>query len=510
MGEKVSTNKQIAKNIIYNNVVFGLNIGISFFLTPYLVKHIGKEAYSFYPLIGNLIGYSSIMTTAVGSMAGRFIAMSLYKGDKEEAEEYFNSMVFAYWLLSLFFSVVLLFIIIYVDSILTVPVRLLSTVRWMLFLTGVGMIIGLVTTPLGIGTYVKNRVDLNAIIGFSVAIINLLAIVLLFYFFEANVLLVSIAALLSTFGYVYFKVKYKKKLLSEFRYQPFTGYSWQKIRALVASGIWNSVNQLSSLLLTQLDLLIANIYLSVAVTGEYALVKILPNLMYSLFGIMASSFTPNFNILYAQGKMEELKKEILKSIKIVGCMSVIPLGFLMVFAQDFFSLWVPLEDATYLSRLSCITLLPMVLSGAINPVFSVYSIVNKLRIPSIVLLGSGIVNTVVILVLLKTTNLGVWSIAIVGAIQIGLRNLFFTPVYAAKCLNFKMFSFYPTIFKTIFSLSVVVLIGWFVRQNMPIDSWFDFILAAGVVGLFSLGFNVLFLLTRSERKLLLQKVLKKR
>ena len=80
MGE----NKQLARNMIFNSMLFIINLGISFFLTPYIVKEIGREAYGFVPLIGNMIGYTSIITTAIGSMAGRFITMRIYQEDYEE------------------------------------------------------------------------------------------------------------------------------------------------------------------------------------------------------------------------------------------------------------------------------------------------------------------------------------------------------------------------------------------------------------------------------------------
>lgn len=506
MANVVSNNKQIAKNLFFNGAVFVINLGISFFLTPFLVKAVGKEAYSFYPLVGNLIGYSSVVTTAVGSMAGRFVTMSLYKKKQEEAEEYFNSVIFAYWIISLFLSLFLVLLIVYVGSILTVPDSLLNTVRWMLGLSGVSMLVGLNVGPLALGTYIKNRVDLNAITSFFAVLVNLSVITFLFYFFKADVLFVSVAACVSTLVNVYFCVQYKKKLLPEFEYSPITKSRWEKIRTLVFSGVWNSVNQLSFLLLTQLDLFIANVFISAAVTGDYALVKVVPNLMYSLFAILAGTFTPNFNILYAQGKAQELKSEVLKAMKIVGFLFVIPLGFLMVFARDFFALWVPSQDADFLSTLSTITLVPLVISGAINPIFSVFSITNRLKIPSLVLLGAGILNTLLILLLLKTTNLGVWAIAIVGSVQLIVRHLLFTPIYAAKTLQLNSFAFYPAILKCVVALSVVVGISIFVRRSILVDSWWLFCIAGTCVTALSLIVNSVFMLSKSERSFLLKKI----
>ena len=81
----MNNNKQTVKNLVFNTISFLINFIISFFFTPYLIRVVGKEAYSFFPLVNNIIGYSSILTTAVGSMAGRFIIMKIYSNDIDSA-----------------------------------------------------------------------------------------------------------------------------------------------------------------------------------------------------------------------------------------------------------------------------------------------------------------------------------------------------------------------------------------------------------------------------------------
>ena len=49
----MGNNAQIAKNIAYSFLSYGINLLISFFLTPYLIKAVGKEAYSFFPLVND-------------------------------------------------------------------------------------------------------------------------------------------------------------------------------------------------------------------------------------------------------------------------------------------------------------------------------------------------------------------------------------------------------------------------------------------------------------------------
>ena len=60
----MNNNKQTVKNLVFNTISFLINFIISFFFTPYLIRVVGKEAYSFFPLVNNIIGFI-VMTLIV-------------------------------------------------------------------------------------------------------------------------------------------------------------------------------------------------------------------------------------------------------------------------------------------------------------------------------------------------------------------------------------------------------------------------------------------------------------
>ena len=75
-------NRRLAINLIANTISYGTTAVIAFFLTPYLVSTIGKEAYSFYPLANNFVNYMSVVTISLNSMASRFITIEIVKDNK--------------------------------------------------------------------------------------------------------------------------------------------------------------------------------------------------------------------------------------------------------------------------------------------------------------------------------------------------------------------------------------------------------------------------------------------
>lgn len=505
----MANNKQIAKNLFFNGISFAINLIISFFFTPYLIRTVGKEAYSFFPLVNNMIGYSSIITTAIGSMAGRFITMRIYKDDMEGANKYLNSMWVANFALSTFFTVISIFCVVYIDKLLTVPEEMLSDVQWLFGLGAFSMILGLLTGYLGLATYVKNRVDLSSSRSVICNIIRIASIFALFALFKPSIIYMSLSAVLAGLVGIYFNYNFKKKLLPELTIAPKKYFSFKLVKELTSSGVWNSVNQLSNMLLYQLDLLITNVFIGASATGDYAIAKTAPTLILSLLAMLAGTFVPHFNILYAQDKIDELIREVRKSMVIVGSLISIPIGFLAIYSDCFYTLWVPGQDSQMLYWMTFITLIPMIFGGSVNPVFGIYSATNHLRIPSLVLLGAGLLNVSVIYLLLKTTNLGIWAIIIVSAVQGGLRNALFSPAYGAICLKRKWTTFYPTMFRGIMGMSMVMIIGYTFKQVVEVNSWFLFFLSGAVVCSVALFINSYIIMSKTERQHLFSIVLKK-
>lgn len=506
MANNISNNRQIAKNLFYNGSTFVINFIISFFFTPYLIKTVGKEAYSFFPLVNNIIGYSSILTTAVGSMAGRFITMRIYRDDMEGANEYLNSMWVANLLLSVIFTILSVFCVVYIGDILTVPEYLLGDVRWLFGLGLFSLVLGLLTGYYGLATYVRNRVDLESSRNLICNFIRIGAIFLLFWMFKPSIVYMSLSAVISGLVLLVFNYNFKRKLLPELTISPKRYFSWKKVMELSSSGIWNSVNQLSNMLLYQLDLLITNIFISAAATGDYAIAKTAPTLILSLLSMLSGTFTALFNILYAKGQMDQVVREIRKSMVTVGMLIGLPIGFLCVFSDVFYTLWVPGQDVEMLKWMTIITVLPMICGGSINPIFGIFSVTNKLKIPSLVVLGAGLLQTLVIFILLKTTSLGIWAIVGVSALQGFIRNSLFSPSYGAICLGKKWTTFFPTMFRGIAGVLVVILIGVLYRHFFYVDSWITFFLAGAIVCGLSLIANSMVMLKKSERAYLVNTV----
>lgn len=503
----MSNNKQVAKNMIFSIISFAINMGISFFFTPYLIRTVGTEAYGFFPLTNNLIGYTYIVTSAIGSMAGRFIINEFYGGTLEKAKIYYNTVIVANLCLSAIFTLLAVVGVVYLDRFLNIPPDLIFDVKCLFALTFFCLIVSLPTGILSVGLSVKNVNHLSAASSVTGNSVRIGLMLILFWLFKPTIIYIGIAGVAAMLVSLCYGFYFKNKFLPEISFKPFKYFDIKAVWTLISSGIWNSINQLSNVLLQNLDLLITNIFISAAATGEYALVKTMPGLIYTILAMMSGAFYPIFNILYAKGKHVELSHEILKSIRIMSTFMGIPIGLLCVYGENFFHLWVPSQNAHLLFMLSVLTLVPMIFGASVNPIFGIFTITNKLKVPSIVLLVVGLVQTGVVFILLKYTNLGIWTIPIVSGLLAGLRNLLFVPVYGAHCLGEKWYAFYPVVLRGCLGMCIVMVIAYGAKIFYEPDSWLKFFFSMATVGFIAFIANF-YLIFRKEEQFYILSILK--
>ena len=159
---------------------------------------------------------------------------------------------------------------------------------------------------------------------------------------------------------------FKNKLLPELRVKR-VYFDFACIKELISSGIWNSVTKLSAILSSGLDLLITNILVNGVAMGILNLSKTVSNLVLSLFGMLSSIFAPQLTIAYANNNLDEMKKQLISSVKLLGLFSSIPIAILIGFGKSFYKLWVPTEDENLLYILTVITCFNLIFALPLEP-----------------------------------------------------------------------------------------------------------------------------------------------
>ena len=509
MKERSRTNQFII-NFGAQVFVFASNFAISFFLTPFIIKNIGREAYGFVGLANNFINYITVLTTALNSMFGRFVTISIYREEELKTNKYFSSVFFANIFVSIPLTVASVFVVIFINKLVNISNAILTDVQILWAFLFAEFITGLIFSVFTVATFTKNRLDLASLRNIESSAIRVVILVVMFRLLKPSVWFLGFAAFICGMYVVFMNIYYTKKLLPEVKIKK-KYFDFKMVVELITSGIWNSVNKLSGILSNGLDLLITNLFVTSQAMGIVSISKTVPTYILSAFSTISSLFAPELTISYAKNDFEDMRKQLLSAIKMLGFFSSIPISFIYIFGKEFYSLWVPTEDAALLHMLTVLGMLAAAVGWPLEPLWNIFTITNKVKQSSLFLLSNAVLSTLLVFILLNFTDNETTKMCVVVGVSTTIsviRSVTFLPMYGAKCLNFKLTTFFPTIIKNTVSIVVISLSSLLLKQFVSADTWFKLILCGVIVSAFSCIFNWFFLLGKAERNKIISKLSK--
>lgn len=501
INSEFSQNKQHVINIIASMINMIVTTLIGFGLSPYIVKTIGVEANGFVTLANNFITYATLAKTALNSMGSRFLMMAYYNDKHEKVEKYYSSLFFADLILGLLLGIAGAVCVWRLEYILNIPSEIVGDVKLLFTLLFLNFVISTIITVWSTASYIKNKLYLDSITSAFYAIVRAVVIMGLFLCLQPSVCIVGIGTL--TAGIVSYLLQfcYKRNLFPNLKAK-ISNFSWKTIGELFSSGVWNSISSLGTTLTSSMDLLVANLFVGATEMGVLAVAKTMPSFVDTLNYTLASVFVPSLIIDYAHGKKDNIVQTIKRSAKIISVICSLPLGFLLIYGEAFYSLWQPSQDAKLLHILSIITIFGRVFFTGMQPLFDVFTVVNKVKQNSIVTVLNGVISIVVTCILLMTTDLGVFAIAGVSVVCCFLKNVLFVIPFAAKYLDLKVTTFYSTLVPSIVCCTILCVWGSIEKIFIQGNSWLSLIVAGVIFVGVGVMLTALIVLNKNERRYL--------
>ena len=500
-------NKATLVNLIASLVTFAVTLAIGFFLSPYIVKHLGAEANGFTQLASNFVTYASLITIALNSMGSRFMSVEYHSGNIEQVNKYYSSLIVANVAVVSVLIVPAVFVVAKLESILNISTENVFDVKILFSAVFFTFFISQINSIFSSATYVKNRLYYSSAVSAATALLRATLLIFLFSLFKPHMYYVSIVGAFLALVSLPTNFLIKKHLLPEIGF----GKKYFDIKCiikLITSGVWNTINQCGNILMTGLDLLLTNIFITPVEMGILAVAKTMPANIINLGQLVNNCFSPGLTITYVKSK-EEVLSNLRWAMRVSNIFMSIPIGVFCVLGKEFYSLWVPSLDCrklVILSFLSCMNFVPF--SGP-QVLYNVYTTTNKLKFNSITVVLGGVLNFVVVYLLLKFTNLGVYAVAGVSSVVSVVRNLIVTVPYTARLLGLKWYEFYKDVINSCVCFLLVAVTTAAVKSVIAADSWISLIIAVLFSCIISLVIEMFVLLKKEDRVKVLKKFVKK-
>lgn len=496
---------QTGINIFTGIMVMVVNLGISFFLSPYIVDTLGEEANGFTQLANNFVTYASLLTTAFNSMASRFISISYHKGETKKVEQYYASTLLCNIVMVLLLVPIAGYIVWNLENVINIESATIGDVKILFACVFMNFFIGLISSVFSISMYVKNRWYIHNLIELFKNITKAVALFVVYALMPPRIFYSSTVVVTLSFFVILFNRHFHKKLLPELKIH-FSDFSLQAIREMITSGIWNTINQCGNLLMTGLDLLVTNLFISPGAMGVLSVAKTVPAAITGLASTLNSNLSPALTISVAKGNKEEILRTLRSGMKISSILVTIPYMVFCAFGVEFYSLWMPSLDAkmlTILSFLSCMVLVPWAGPQVLNNIFTA---TNRLKMNTITFLTAGLLNVGIVYLLLRYTDIGIIAVAGTSSVISILRCILIIGPYIAHLLELKWWTFYRDAAISVLCCAINFTLSRIVHIFIKGSSWMSLIVAVVISAILCLGADAIIVLSKKEREYLFSRI----
>lgn len=492
-----------AINLISQVSVIVAQMVISLFLTPIVLEKMGAEAYGFVGLVNNFVSYVAVITTALNSLAGRYITIAHHSGDHEGAESYYSSVFFANCVMAVAVLAGSVLLAANIESVVSVSPGLVEDLQLMILLAFFNCALSLVVVVFGIAAFIKNQLYLNSIAQLVSSVIRAILLCVLFLTVVPHMWYYSAAAVVASVAFLALQIWTTRRIAPEYRVKA-TCFSIHRVLEILKSGLWVSIESINKLLLTGLDLWISNLFVGAYQMGILSVAKTIPNALLSVSNSLSSLFYPKCAELYAKKKTDELVKQFGFAMRFTAAVMIVPLAGFVAYGLHFYELWLPGRDVSELlliQRLSVLTVVSLLASALVEPLYYANTLTNKIKGSVLITLGFSLLVVAIELSLLFFTELeGLFVIASVSSVLMTFRHCFVQPVYAAHVLGLRGSSFYKPLGKEVVGLFVVLATFAILSKALPFSSWACFLISCLISAAIGYTELSLLLLDGEERR----------
>lgn len=447
--------KRALPNVLLNFLPFVLTAVVGLFMVPFFIRKLGIVGYSVIPLALSMTGYVTLISDAVSSSIGRYLAVAIQRNDHEEAGKVYNTAFFGLLRIVAAAIPVIVVLSLLSPSIFNITWSDPLTVQFF-FLTMFGSMIVVSWSSLFLMVlFASNRLDLIGLVRSVNIIIQFGLVILLLTYVAPNIIYIGISYLLASLAFMLLGWMLMKRVQPGLRVRR-SGYDGTRFKDMAGLGGWTIINNLGNLLFIQMSLIMVNVLYGSESGGNFGIVVSVVTMVISSTIIFSEVFAPPIYHFYSTRDYERMNFVSRFSVKAAGLVLGFPLAFVFVFIGDILGAWVG-SQFLFLSPTIMLMIAFMVGIQSIVPAFTLALAYKKMRVPAIFSVLFGFLNIGLILIFHLTTDFGLMGVAVAWTVSMFIKNCIFMPWYIAKATDAPIHSYFtPLLYGyAYFAISVI-------------------------------------------------------
>jgi O-antigen/teichoic acid export membrane protein len=297
-------------------------------------------------------------------------------------------------------------------------------------------VINLIANVYSLSAFIKNYSSISSRNSGIGKIIYALIIFVVIYSNTIKVYSTVVASVVSSIFILLTSIYYAKKITPELKIN-IKCFNFNKVKTLLSSGIWNSINNIGNLLNSGLDLLLSNQLLSSVAMGEISIVKQISNIVTSVSFMISNAFRAKQLEAYSKNNIQKLVDYLVIAMKCMGIIGGVLVAGFVALGKQFYMTWLPSQDAQLLYRLTVIVMVGEVLVIVVRPLYYVNTLTDKLKIVCWMTILNGILNVIGMIVLIKLFDWKSYAIVVTTMVLNFIQALIVTPILESYFLKLK-------------------------------------------------------------------------
>jgi membrane protein EpsK len=498
---KFSANQHL-RNLISNGILVIINVLISLWYTPFLIRNLGSELFGFIPLADSVTYFLGILTLSLNISLGRYITIELEKGDIGRANQMFNTTLFCTLLIISFTFPIGIILVFLSPQIFNFPPGQDRNIQLLFLGTIAAFFLTSIQLTFSIATFTRNRFDLKNIISLVTRVGQVITVLVLFNLNTPDVVMIGIAALIAASLSVIGDFFLWKRLLPDLQLGK-QFFSKNYLPELFKTGIWMLIYQSGFIIFLSVDMLVANKNLSLSLAGMYGALLIIPKNLRILANAVGGIWGPVTLSKFSKADFTGMDSVVRFSIKTIGLICAIPIGLLSGLSSPFLILWLG-DSFNSMTWVLILMVLPLSVNLITSPFYNIQLTMNRIKLPAIMGLVLG--ASYYILANRLALSFGPIGITAAGALTLSLNNLIFSPIYTAVIMKRKWWHYMVRLLLITIAPCSIAFTSFIVNKIFPARSLIDLLLMGSVISLLYLAIIFYWVLSKKEKGLIVQTI----
>lgn len=448
-----------ARSVLTNWLTYLISGVVSFFLSPFIVRHLGNSAYGIWVLLVSLTGYLGFLDLGIRGAVTRYIARFHAEGQHEQASRTVSSasgLFLVGGLLAIVGSGA--FALLAVPH-FEIPPAYLRAAQIVVLIAGANVAISLISGIFGGILVGLQRFDLHNSVALSSTGLRAVAILIALGSGKGLITL-ALIQLGATVGEFILGFLFTRKLYPEMRFS--IGHMYRDHVALIFSfGVFALLLQASTYLVYYTDAMVIGAFLPVSMITFFAIAGNLTIYARDLVGGFSRIMTPMASHMEVKTGTAGIRDASLKAARYCA-MAILPIFITFIIrGHSFISLWMGPAYADLSGHVLWILSIPWFFGAGAAVLSSTILGIGKHKPVVPVAIAEGVCNLILSIILVK--KMGIVGVAWGTAIPNMVVDILYWPWYSKRTLGIpireyaRSIWFYPVVALLPFAICTYVV-----------------------------------------------------